>query len=486
MITKENGVLLHISSLPSPHGIGTLGKAAYDFVDFLSSSNVNYWQLLPVTQTSYGDSPYQSPSAFAGNPYFIDLDMLAADGLLTADEVGADDCVAQIDYGRLFIERYVVLRKAFVRFKPTHAYEAFEAENSEWLSDYALFMALKANFGFKPWYEWPDEYKFKHKLTSEHIGSLEGESNFWKFTQYYFNMQMCALVAYAKRKGVKLIGDMPIYVAMDSADVWARPELFRLNKDMTPQFVAGVPPDYFAVKGQLWGNPLYDWKYNERTNFKWWHARLTHALKFFGKVRIDHFRGFESYYQIPYGAEDATIGSWVKGPGLKPFSGIKSEIEGRIIAEDLGIITDEVRAMLKRSGFPGMRVLQFAFDGRPNNEYLPKNVRATNTVYYTGTHDNDTFSGWFSSLEVLDRLSVLKTLGVVRKSEVVEAAISAVMKSRAALAVVPMQDYLGLGSEARMNIPSVKQGNWLWRMAEGYGAVGQRIKRLVALRNPEN
>jgi 4-alpha-glucanotransferase len=484
MITKENGVLLHVSSLPSPHGIGTLGKSAYDFVDFLRDAGVDYWQLLPVTQTSYGDSPYQSPSAFAGNPYFIDLDVLVADGLLTADELGGTTaCDGLIDYGALFSERFVLLRRAYSRFKPNSAYNAFVLENSEWLDDYSLFMALKANFGFRPWYDWEEKYKSRERLTSVHISTFESESNFWKFTQYYFNMQMCALVAYAKKQGVRLIGDMPIYVAMDSADVWGNPKLFQLDKTLTPTYVAGVPPDYFAEKGQLWGNPLYDWKYNEGTGYAWWHARLRHALKYFDKVRIDHFRGFESFYKIPYGAEDATIGEWVKGPRLKLFSGIRADIDGRVIAEDLGIITDSVRAMLKRSGFPGMKVLQFAFDGRAENEYLPKNVRSANTVYYTGTHDNDTFLGWFTSLDVCDKLAVMKVLNVNSKAEVVDAAISAVMKSKASLAIVPLQDYLGLGSSARMNVPSIVDGNWRWRADSDYTRVKDKIRSLVSLRN---
>ncbi|MEG2454146.1 MAG: 4-alpha-glucanotransferase [Clostridia bacterium] len=482
-MTKQNGILLHISSLPSKYGIGSLGLEAFKFIDFLSDCGVDFWQILPIGQTSFGDSPYQSLSAFAGNPYFIDLEILSSDGLLSSDEIANERVsTGRVDFSLLFERRFSTLRVAFARFKPDNTYTNFVVDNSYWLDDYALFMALKTKFAFTEWRAWPSCFKFKSKLTSEHICALECETNFWKFIQFCFDAQMRNLVKYAKSKGVGIISDMPIYVANDSADVWANPKLFQLDKNLNPKFVAGVPPDYFAKDGQLWGNPLYNWNALEKTDYKWWHDRILHSLTYCDKIRIDHFRGFESYYKVPFGAENAVLGEWIKGSKLKMFKGIWNEVSGRIIAEDLGIITDSVRRLLKKSGFPGMKVLQFAFDGKPNNEYLPRNVKNENTVYYTGTHDNNTLKGWYDEADIKTRALYLSE--VKPKTETpIEAGIRAVMSSRADLVVVPMQDYLGLGAEARMNIPSTSVGNWTWQMNDDYVNIAKSVRKFTLLRN---
>lgn len=477
---KYNGVLLHISCLPNNCGIGSLGGSAFSFVDFLAASGVDFWQTLPLSMTAYGDSPYQSPSAFAGNPYFIDIDLLIGEGLLHRGEV--DVTVGRgIDYGALFTDRYALLKKAFARFAPDDEYFGFVRDNAFWLEDFALFTALKAKFDFKAFIEWPEKFRFKQNLSETDLSELRPEADFHKFLQYFFDKQLRALKTYAEAKGVRLIGDLPIYVAYDSADVWADSGLFLLDKNLRPVEVAGVPPDYFSATGQLWGNPLYDWAAHKKQNFKWWHARLRHQLKYFDKIRIDHFRGFESYYKIPYGLEDATVGKWAKGVGLKVFEGIKKEIDGKIIAEDLGVITQNVRKLVILSGFPSMRVYQFAFDGKPDNEHLPENLARDNIVYYTGTHDNDTLLGWYGGLSEITKAQIRAEAGAA-DGNITEAVLKTVMSSRADLVIVPMQDYLKEGGEARMNTPSTIGGNWLYRLPADYKKSAPIIKEAVKYR----
>lgn len=482
MKTKLNGALLHVSSLPSLRGIGSLGRGAFSFVDFLAEAGVDFWQMLPIGQTSYGDSPYQSPSAFAGNPYFVDVDILAEEGLLTYDELPVCAC-GNVDYKWLFNTRYDLLRQAYGRFKPDNAYQSFVVANSEWLLDYALFSSLKAEFGFKPFTEWPEKFRYKDKLAAEDIAARIDDVDFYLFIQYQFDKQMRALKDYAAGKGVKLIGDIPIYVAYDSADVWANPILFKLDKKLKPTEVAGVPPDYFSATGQLWGNPLYNWPRHKADGYEWWHKRLQRQTTYFDKVRIDHFRGFESYYKIPYGSKDATVGKWTKGVGLSVFEGFEGGTEGKIIAEDLGIITDDVRRLVKRSGYPGMKVFQFAFDGKSENEHLPNNVKS-NSVYYTGTHDNDTLCGWWSDIGDNTR-ALVKSAVNYKDGDIIDAVLACVMKSEADLVVVPMQDYLREGSAARMNTPGITEGNWLYVLPMDYETQIKSIKKYTELRSDD-
>ena len=476
----EKGVLLHISSLPGGYGIGSFGKAAYDFVDRLAEKGYTLWQVLPLTPTSFGDSPYQSPSAFAGNPYFIDCDFLTEKGLLTGDEAVFFDCSDEkgVNYGELWNKRYLCLRKAFERFVPDDEYYEFVGKNAR-ISDYAVFAALKKRFGHKDLSAWPAEFRSKKTfkesmLTPEDVREVE----FNLFLQFEFFGQYANLKKYANDKGVKIVGDMPVYVSMDSADVWADAHLFLLGSDLKPTFVAGVPPDGFTEDGQLWGNPLYDYEAHKKDGYKWWTERILYNLDLFDYLRIDHFRGFESYYKVPFGAKTAKDGEWVKGPGEELFGGISAELKNRIIAEDLGVITDEVRRLRKETGFMGMKVLQFAFSTDTSNEYLPLNYDGNNYALYTGTHDNDTTNGWFGSLSEKEKTLFCRLTGyfddkhpfmkmILGNSAVkrtpAEALIAFAEKADVRLLVVPIQDILNLGSEARMNFPS-KQGQWTFRL----------------------
>lgn len=464
---RKAGILMHISSLPSPYGIGTLGKEAYKFVDFLKKAGQAYWQVLPVCPTSYGDSPYQSNSAFAGNPYFIDLDILVEEGLLQKNEIDnyffGDDPLS-VDYKRLFDNRYPVLRKAFSRFEKDDAYYAFLNENSFWLDDYALFMSVKEHHHFRCWLYWDEDIRFcrpdaEDRYREQHARNIE----FYKFIQYTFYKQWASLKEYANNNGIKIIGDMPIYVALDSAEVWRMPELFELDENRLPKRVAGCPPDAFSDKGQLWGNPLYNWELMSQRGYDWWINRIRMSFKLFDKVRIDHFRGFEAYYAIPYEREDAVVGEWVKGPGMNLFNAVKAALgDVDIIAEDLGYLTEEVHALLRESGYPGMRVLQFAFSPYDDNMYLPHNL-TRNSVAYTGTHDNDTFAGYYSATKGAEREFVNSYLGVRRKQDAANAAIRTLMSSVSDTVIIPLQDYLGKGSESRMNTPATLGGNWLYR-----------------------
>lgn len=467
---RTSGVLLHISSLPSDYGIGTMGTEAYKFVDFLKTARQSMWQILPVGPTSYGDSPYQSFSTNAGNPYFIDLDLLYDEGLLKKNEYssinwGSDS--RRVDYEAIYNNRFKVLRKAFDRFKTGDmtAFNAFIQENENWISNYALFMSIKdANNGIS-WLEWDESLRKRdsHALW-EFKSSHEDDVLFWEFLQFKFFEQWNTLKQYANDAGISIVGDIPIYVALDSAEVWVYPDLFELDENLIPTAVAGCPPDAFSPTGQLWGNPLYNWQRHKEFGYNWWIDRIRSATSLYDIVRIDHFRGFEGYYAIPYGHETAEHGEWRKGPGMDLFNAVSQELGSLpIIAEDLGFLTEDVHKLLKDSGFPGMKVLEFAFDPREESNYLP-HTYTKNSVVYVGTHDNNTTLGWIDELDK-------PTLDFCKKyldtdSDILWRMIKTAMSSVSDTAVIQMQDYLELGSEARMNIPSTLGGNWQWRMTK--------------------
>lgn len=469
---RASGILMPIFSLPSPHGIGTFGKEAYRFVDFLVKAGQSYWQVLPLGPTSYGDSPYQSFSSFAGNPYFVDPDLLIKDGLLTEEEVnGADfgEDFAAVDYGKLYQNRLPLLKKAFARFVPDKEYHAFCAENAWWLDDYVLFMALKKSHGDEEWAAWETPLRLRDEATlSAARKTHTDELSFYRFVQYMFYTQWMALKAYANAAGIRIIGDIPIYVAYDSADVWAEPEQFLLDKRLRPELVAGVPPDAFCEDGQLWGNPLYDWEHMKRDGYGWWKRRLRYALKLYDIVRIDHFRAFESYFAVPFGELTAKNGHWVKGPGMALFDELAAAFGGDlpIIAEDLGFLTPAVRELLKESGFPGMKVLQFAFDSREDSDYLPHHY-GRNCVVYTGTHDNDTILGWTKTADEDDVAMARRYLHVDEAEGFNWSMMRAALMSVADTAILMMQDIIGLGSEGRINTPSTLGNNWQWRIGDG-------------------
>ncbi len=471
---RSSGILLPISALPSPYGIGSLGKAAYDFVDFLARAGQSYWQLLPVGPTSYGDSPYQSFSAFAGNPYFIDLDFLRQEGLLEQQEIDAVDWgedAARVDYAKIYQSRFVLLKKAMERGGKRDAVqvEAFAAENSGWLAEYALFMALKRHFGMKAWMDWEDEEIRLHRpqAVERYWQLLAEDVQLFTYIQYLFFRQWDALRAYAKQKGIGIIGDLPIYVAMDSADVWAEPRCFRLDEKNMPQEVAGVPPDYFCADGQLWGNPLYDWDAMQRDGYGWWIRRIAGAAKLYDVLRIDHFRGLESYWAVPHGEKTAKNGRWEKGPGMGLISVLKERFpQVEFIAEDLGFLTPEVEQLLRDSGFPGMKVLEFAFDSREPSNYLP-HTYPRHCVCYVGTHDNEPVMAWRHRANPADIALAIKYLGLNEQEGFHWGILRGGMSSVADLFVAQMQDFLGLDEQARMNTPGQVDGNWQWRLQNG-------------------
>ncbi len=470
---RSSGIIMHIASLPGEFGIGTFGKEAYEFADFLKESHQKYWQILPIGPTSYGDSPYQSFSAFAGNPYFIDFNLLKKDGLLKSKDYsnlnfGKDK--EDIDYGLIFVEKMKVLRKAYERFKlnlPADLKE-FEEEN-QWLDDYSLYMALKSKFELKSWQKWDIDIKLRKKeVLNKYREELKDEINLWKFIQYKFFEQWTNLKKYVNDLDIEIIGDIPIYVAEDSADIWANPKAFLLDEEtLVPLKVSGCPPDNFAVTGQLWGNPIYNWDYIDKTNYKWWIDRMKQSSKLYDVIRIDHFRGFESYWSIPYGDPTAENGEWVKGPGMKLFNAIKKELgDIKIIAEDLGFLTDEVVKFREESGFPGMRVLQFAFVGDAANRDLPHNYEE-NCIAYTGTHDNNTFRGWLEKTGTEEEIEVsIKYLGLNKEEGYNWGFIRGVWSSKAYLSIALIQDFLNLGNESRINVPSTLGQNWRWRAKE--------------------
>ena len=468
-MTRASGILMHVSSLPSRYGIGTFGNAAYSFIDFLVKAGQKYWQVLPMGPTDYGNSPYQSSSVFAGNPFFIDLDFLVKDGLLEESDCELDwgSNPEAVDFDKMLSQRMTVLRKAFESFIPGSYFEDFCGRNKYWLDDYALYMAIKNQQNCQ-WQEWPDELKKRRHSAMEKVKkSCEKEILFHKFLQFKFHEQWTYLKRYANKKGIEIIGDVPIYTAGDSSDTWANGEQFQLNKEGYPSAVAGVPPDAFSETGQLWGNPLYDWKRMHLDGYKWWQHRMEHNLKLYDKVRIDHFRGLESYWSIPYGDKTAENGKWVKGPGIKLFHAMEKKMgELNVIAEDLGILTDEVHALRKATGFPGMKILQFAFDPENESTYLPHNC-AGNAVVYTGTHDNNTALGWFDGLGEKEKDYVCRYLNIKGREEISWALIRAAWGTAAELAMCQMQDILDLPETARMNTPGTVVNNWQWRMKPG-------------------
>ena len=467
---RRSGILMHISSLPNDYGIGKLGKEAYAFVDFLEKAHQKCWQILPISPTSYGDSPYQSFSVHAGNPYFIDLEALEKEGYLKPAEykdIEWGDDKGSVDYGKIYEVIFKVLRTAHKRFrkKPEKAYSKFVVENKDWIYDYALFMSLKfANKG-KAWYEWDEPLKmYKPKAIKSARKEYANDIDFWCFVQYKYFQQWKKLKAYANEKGIEIIGDIPIYVAYDSVEVWSTPQYFSLDKEKKPVEVAGCPPDAFTADGQLWGNPLYDWDYLEATDYEWWFERIKAASKLYDITRIDHFRAFASYYSIPYPAENAINGEWVEGPRIKFFN-MMEEALGKIdiVAEDLGTLTPDVTELMEQTGYPGMKVLEFAFDSGEENDYLPHKY-TENCVVYTGTHDNDTVMGWLETAKPED-VNYARSYCQMPDDEPFNwGLIRVAYESKADTAIVPMQDILGLGKEARMNIPSTLGGNWVWRL----------------------
>lgn len=477
-MNRAAGILLSITSLPSRYGIGCFSKSAYDFVDWLKEAGQTYWQILPLGCTSYGDSPYQSFSTFAGNPYFISLEALIEEGVLTEEECESVDWGSRaddIDYETIYNQRYPLLRKAYERSDISRNvdYQRFLAENQWWLSDYALFMALKNRFDGKSWNEWPEDIRLRWGYSMDYYRrELYFDIEFQQYLQFKFYEQWKALKAYANSKGIRIIGDIPIYVAMDSADTWAHPELFQLDENNVPVAVAGCPPDGFSATGQLWGNPLYRWDYHRNTGYDWWLSRLWYCFQLYDVVRIDHFRGFDEYYSIPYGEDSAVNGHWEKGPGIDLFRRVEQCLGWHeVIAEDLGYVTDSVRQMVRDSGFPGMKVLEFAFDSRDSgsaNDYLPHNY-IENCVAYTGTHDNETIVGWFDSITEEEQKMAREYLcdRYTPKEELYKSFIGLVMRSSAKTCIIPMQDYLGYDNSCRMNKPSTVGINWRWRLTEG-------------------
>ncbi|MGL5435974.1 MAG: 4-alpha-glucanotransferase [Lachnospiraceae bacterium] len=472
---RASGILMPVSSIPSRYGIGCFSKEAYEFVDRLWEAGQKYWQLLPLGPTGYGDSPYQSFSTFAGNPYFVDLETLISDGLLTEEECASCDwggCDVQVDYGRIYQSRKTVLWKAFQRssMQSDQEYQDFISSNDEWLSDYALFMAVKCFFGDRSWMEWDDDIRLREaQALDRYRESLAEEIDYNRFVQYQFSKQWKALKIYANQKNIQIIGDIPIYVALDSADSWSYPELFQMNGDRRLTGQAGCPPDGFSATGQLWGNPLYDWDYHRKTDFAWWVKRIDHHRNLYDVIRIDHFRGLDEYYRVPMGQQTAEHGAWLPGPGIEIFEALTRDLgELDIIAEDLGFLTDSVIQLLHQSGYPGMKVLQFAFDSRESGNYLPHNY-TENCIVYTGTHDNDTVRGWYDSINEIDREYVLEYLGRdgLEDGEISWTFIRMAQSSVASLCVIPIQDYLDMGSEGRINTPSTIGDNWTWRLRAG-------------------
>lgn len=466
-----------ITSLPSKYGIGCFSKSAYDFVDWLQACGQRYWQILPLVPTSFGDSPYQSFSTYAGNPYFISLEALIDEGVLTREECEAADFGSDsktIDYEKMYQNRYPLLYKAYQRsnISENQDYLHFIDENGWWLKDYALFMAVKERFDGQPWTEWAEDIRLRWNNAMDYYRrELYFAIEFHQYLQYQFYLQWTKLKTYANTKGIQIIGDIPIYVAMDSADAWAHPELFQLDENNIPTAVAGCPPDGFSATGQLWGNPLYRWDYHAQTGFSWWMERLRYCFNLYDILRIDHFRGFDEYYSIPYGADSAVSGTWKKGPGIRLFQRMKEVLgEKEVIAEDLGYVTDTVKQLVADTGFPGMKVLEFAFDSRDTgctNDYLPHNY-PKNCAAYTGTHDNETLAGWFGSItrEEMENARNYLCDHYTPKKHLHWPFISLLMRSQADLCIIPIQDYLGYDNHSRINRPSTVGTNWKWRITE--------------------
>ena len=487
---RSCGILLPVFALPSPYGIGTLGQAAYDFVDFLRQAGQSWWQMLPLGPTGYGDSPYQSFSSYAGNPYFIDPDLLRRDGLLTAQEIaslawGSDP--ARVDYAALYENRFVLLQKAAERgwARDRAEVQLFARQNAQWLPDYALYMAVKRHFDEKPWTQWPDEAirLRKPEAMAQYRQMLASDICMFTYSQFLFFRQWNALREYAHEQGVGIIGDLPIYVSMDSADVWAEPAFFQLDSNGYPTETAGVPPDCFSRDGQLWGNPLYRWEAMKADGYGWWIRRVDGAAKLYDMLRIDHFRGFESYWAVPYGDTTAKNGHWVKGPGMDLVQVLLNWFpQMQFIAEDLGFLTPEVRELLADSGLPGMKVLEFAFDSREPSNYLP-HLYTPHCVCYTGTHDNAPLPAWKEEADPDDLALAVQYLGLNEEEGFHWGVLRGGMSSVAELFVAQMQDYLGLGAESRINTPGKPVGNWQWRLHPGQltAALSRRMAHMARL-----
>ena len=484
---RTSGILMHITSLPGEYGVGTMGKQAYEFVDFLKKAGQSIWQILPLTPTGFGDSPYQSCSTFAGNHYLIDLPTLVQEGLLTEQDLEGirwNISEDKVDFGLLYNNRLKVLRAAYGRFTPGADYEAFCAENSSWLPDFALFMALKDKFGGKPWYEWEEKLKFRDPdAIWAARGELKEQISFFSFVQYLFFKQWTALHDYAQKSGITIIGDVPIYVPRDSVEVWSSPELFQMDEKLDPKAVAGCPPDAFSADGQLWGNPLYRWDAVAADGYSWWIRRLAAAGKLYDVVRMDHFRAFAGYWSVPFGDKTAKGGQWITGPGMDFISAVKEALpELKLIAEDLGYLTQDVLDLRDASGYPGMKVLQFAFDSREPSDYLPHTYTA-NSVCYAGTHDNMTTRQWLETGTPEMQRYATEYMRLSKEEGMVWGVIRTAMSSVSDTCVIPLQDYLDLGAEARMNFPGTTNSNWTWRAKDGMivDALAEKIRHLTTL-----
>ena len=483
-----SGILMHISSLPGPYGVGTMGKNAFRFVDFLEEAGQSVWQILPLTPTGYGDSPYQSCSTFAGNHYLIDLEALVEENLLKEEELTSirwSWSETKADFGLLYNNRLNVLRKAYQRFTAQEELDAFCAKNDSWLPDFALFMALKDRFGGKPWYQWDENLKFREADAIEAARQeLKEEIRFFCFVQYLFYTQWNALRAYAHNKGIRIIGDVPIYVPYDSVEVWKDTQLFQLDEKLDPVAVAGCPPDAFSADGQLWGNPLYRWDVMAEDGYAWWIRRLAAAGELYDIVRMDHFRGLEAYWSIPYGDETAKGGKWITGPGMDFVNAVKKGLpELNMIAEDLGFLTQEVLDLRDASGFPGMKVLEFAFDSREPSDYLP-HTYVSNTVCYTGTHDNMTMRQWFENATAEAVEYATEYMNLSEKEGLVWGVVRTAYASVSDMCVIQMQDLLNLGAEARMNFPgTLSDANWTWRASDDFMSedLGKKILNMTKL-----
>jgi len=469
---RQSGILLHLTSLPSPGGIGTLGREAYAFADFLASSGMGIWQVLPVSPTGYAESPYQCFSTYAGNPLLIDLRTLKRQGILkTTKDLTLPGDPEKVDFPRVIAHKREMLALAFSQSgrKLAGKVAAFRRENAGWLEDYALFMAVKRHFGGISWLDWPDEGIRMRRAAAlrRYRKELEAEVDAEVFTQYLFFNQWFGLKRYANERGISIFGDMPIYVAEDSADTWANPKVFQLDRKRRPTRVAGVPPDYFSADGQRWGNPLYDWSYLKKTGYAWWLSRLGAMSRVFDITRVDHFIGFANYYSVPAHEATARHGVWKPGPGKALFEAVRRELpDMRIVAEDLGAVNLKVRRLMRWTGFPGMKVMTFAFSGDPYNEHLPK-YHEKNSVVYTGTHDNNTLLGWWAHASHQERNNAILALGIRHDEDFTAAFIRSTLRSAADTAIIPMQDILRLPQSARMNLPGSLGGNWLWRMKPG-------------------
>lgn len=479
--TRSGGILLHVSSLPGDQGVGSLSKEAYRWIDFLADARLKLWQICPLGPVGYGNSPYQTYSAFAGNPYFIDLKQLFELGLLSREHsYKIDSSPHQVDYEKVVAMKNKLLRLAFRNFSKREDYLSFEEEESYWLADYALFMSLKEHFGGKSWSEWPVEIRLREaEAIKQYQELLSQDIDYHKFLQYLFMKQWQSLHNYAGEKGVRIIGDIPIFVSYDSVEAWSKPEMFLFDTNRKPTVVAGVPPDYFSDTGQLWGNPLYDWDYMKSENFAWWIKRFEHMMKLTDITRIDHFRGFAAYWAIPYGDKTAENGKWQPVPGEEFFDTLEKEL-GKlpIIAEDLGYITEDVHQLRNKFDLPGMKVLQFAFTDM-DNIYLPHHYRE-NCVVYTGTHDNDTLLSWYNSLSEQEKNFVQEYIDYNEDEDVCWQLIGLAWHSRADIAIAPIQDFLCLDNWARMNKPGTVESNWQWRLDEKYlcSELSKRIEDL--------